>query len=186
MATQMQFTGLDPGMKDCELQLRLPSEKYLRTGGTNPLLEIWQVEAEAEDAEQDLDDGEGTESGQGPAWKDFVVAENSTTRVVRAGNGTGPGNTTFNSSTSPSPPPPSRPTPLVILAGGPQPLSDVRANGDIIVVPGVVCNQTLTFQAGIQEPGAEEEHVSYWDFMNVAPPMSPVQGWRVVYKEVGC
>ncbi|KAF2686415.1 hypothetical protein K458DRAFT_364249 [Lentithecium fluviatile CBS 122367] len=45
------------------------------------------------------------------------------------------------------------------------------------------CNETLTWQAGMAFDGGEE--VNYWEFINVRPPASPEQGFRVV-TGVGC
>lgn len=40
------------------------------------------------------------------------------------------------------------------------------------------CNDTLTWQMGMAFNGGEE--VNYWDFVGVAPPASPIQGFRLL------
>jgi hypothetical protein len=45
------------------------------------------------------------------------------------------------------------------------------------------CNETLTWQMGMAFDGGEE--VNYWEFINVAPPASPIQGFRIV-TGLGC
>jgi hypothetical protein len=189
--TPLQFIGLDPSAQECSLQLQLPDERYMGTGGTNPVLEIWQVKAD-----------ETGSPGYGGAvkWRDFVLAENTTTEIAAKksnGNGTGNSNnfcsshsslaaTKLNQNQSEATTPHPTPTPLAVIPRNPDSLSKIRANGGIIVIDNAACNQTLTFQVGIQKPGAEESKVSYWNFINVAPPASPVQGWRVVLAKTGC
>ena len=63
--------------------------------------------------------------------------------------------------------------------GDPEVLKETRKWGGVVIVNTVECNETLTFQMGMAfPPGAL---VNYWDFINVNPPATPVQGWRVVH-----
>ncbi|KAF2015538.1 hypothetical protein BU24DRAFT_461780 [Aaosphaeria arxii CBS 175.79] len=67
--------------------------------------------------------------------------------------------------------------------GTPESLARARGDQDgLIEVANVKCNQTMTFQMAMVQPD-KEPWFNYWDFLNVAPPAEPVQGWRVSY---GC
>ncbi|KAF2875252.1 hypothetical protein BDV95DRAFT_444823, partial [Massariosphaeria phaeospora] len=68
------------------------------------------------------------------------------------------------------------------VSGEERALTASRVFGSGVVVVGErACNETLTFQMGLRDNGGVV--VQYWDFVNLAPPAGPVQGWRVV---VGC
>ncbi|KAJ4338268.1 hypothetical protein N0V87_004036 [Didymella glomerata] len=56
-----------------------------------------------------------------------------------------------------------------------------RSVGGVAAINETACSETLTFQMGMAYDGAELPN--YWQFSNVAPPASPVQGFRIVY---GC
>lgn len=60
-------------------------------------------------------------------------------------------------------------------------LKRTRSVGGIAAVNETACNKTLTFQMDMAYDG--EDLPNYWEFSNVAPPASPVQGFRIVY---GC
>ena len=53
--------------------------------------------------------------------------------------------------------------------------------GGLLEIGETACNETLTWQMGMAFDGGQE--VNYWDFINVEPPLNPVQGFRVV---TGC
>lgn len=65
--------------------------------------------------------------------------------------------------------------------GDPKALERTRSVGGVAAIGETACNDTLTFQMGMTYDGAELPN--YWEFSNVMPPASPVQGFRVVY---GC
>lgn len=56
-----------------------------------------------------------------------------------------------------------------------------KTHGGLIDIGPTRCNETLTFQMGMAFNGGDD--VNYWDFINVAPPASPIGGFRVV---TGC
>lgn len=58
-------------------------------------------------------------------------------------------------------------------------LEEARSGNNTVTVGSRKCNDTLTFQMGMKFDGGQE--VNYWDFVDVAPPAVPVQGWRMVY-----
>lgn len=60
-------------------------------------------------------------------------------------------------------------------------LRRTRLAAGVAAVNETLCNETLTFQMGLMYEGVERPN--YWQFMNVAPPGYPVQGFRMVY---GC
>lgn len=65
--------------------------------------------------------------------------------------------------------------------GEPEALVRTRGVGGVAAVNETACSETLTFQMGMAYDGGELPN--YWEFSNVAPPASPVQGFRIVY---GC
>jgi hypothetical protein len=173
VATQVQFNGLpfphaalgDKPKESCELQLKVPSPKLMKTSGPWPLINVYQVSREA---------------GALTSWNTYAAR-----------------NFTGNESTVPEP----SNTPLAFPGvnsdeagdedvalligranGDTQALERTRLNGALMVVNTVECNETLTFQMGMTLPN-DSPVVNYWEFINVAPPQVPDQGWRIVY---GC
>ncbi|KAF3033448.1 hypothetical protein E8E12_005032 [Didymella heteroderae] len=65
--------------------------------------------------------------------------------------------------------------------GEPDALVKTRSVGGVAAINETACSETLTFQMGMTYDGAKMPN--YWEFPNVAPPASPVQGFRIVY---GC
>jgi hypothetical protein len=65
--------------------------------------------------------------------------------------------------------------------GEPEALARTRGVGGIAAVNETACSETVTFQMGMAYDGGDLPN--YWEFSNVAPPASPVQGFRIVY---GC
>lgn len=65
--------------------------------------------------------------------------------------------------------------------GEPEALMKTRNAGGIAAVNETACSETVTFQMGMAYDGGNVPN--YWEFSNVAPPASPVQGFRIVY---GC
>lgn len=60
-------------------------------------------------------------------------------------------------------------------------LVKTRSVGGVAAVNETACSERLTFQMGMTYDG--EALPNYWEFSNVAPPASPVQGFRIVH---GC
>lgn len=56
-----------------------------------------------------------------------------------------------------------------------------KYHGGLYQIGNAKCNDTLTFQMGMAFDGGDQ--VNYWDFTNVAPPETPVQGFRLM---AGC
>ncbi|KAJ8111997.1 hypothetical protein OPT61_g5533 [Boeremia exigua] len=65
--------------------------------------------------------------------------------------------------------------------GHPEALERTRSVGGVAAINETACNETLTFQMGMTYDG--DELPNYWEFSNVAPPASPVQGFMIVH---GC
>lgn len=65
--------------------------------------------------------------------------------------------------------------------GEPQALEKTRSVGGVAAISETACNNMLTFQMGMTYDGPELPN--YWEFSSVAPPASPVQGFRIVW---GC
>ena len=61
-------------------------------------------------------------------------------------------------------------------------LARTRTVGGVAAINETRCNDTLTFQMGLVY-NARDSVPNYWEFVNVAPPGFPIQGFRVVY---GC
>ncbi|KAH7067825.1 hypothetical protein FB567DRAFT_585396 [Paraphoma chrysanthemicola] len=61
-------------------------------------------------------------------------------------------------------------------------LERTRAAGGVAAINETRCNATLTFQMGMTY-NARDTVPNYWEFVNVAPPGWPVQGFRIVH---GC
>ncbi|KAF2027569.1 hypothetical protein EK21DRAFT_102413 [Setomelanomma holmii] len=61
-------------------------------------------------------------------------------------------------------------------------LDRTRSVGGVAAVGETKCNDTLTFQMGMAY-NARDSVPNYWEFVNVAPPGFPMQGFRMVY---GC
>jgi hypothetical protein len=61
-------------------------------------------------------------------------------------------------------------------------LARTRTVGGVAAINETRCNDTLTFQMGLVY-NARDAVPNYWEFVNVAPPGFPIQGFRVVY---GC
>lgn len=55
-----------------------------------------------------------------------------------------------------------------------------KTNG-LVDIGATRCNETLTWQMGMAFNGGAQ--VNYWDFIDVAPPLNPIQGFRVL---TGC
>ncbi|KAJ4401964.1 hypothetical protein N0V91_007618 [Didymella pomorum] len=60
-------------------------------------------------------------------------------------------------------------------------LIKTRSVGGVAAINETACSETLTFQMGMAYDGGELPN--YWQFSNIAPPASPIQGFRIVY---GC
>ncbi|KAH6625894.1 hypothetical protein C7974DRAFT_361492 [Boeremia exigua] len=65
--------------------------------------------------------------------------------------------------------------------GEPGALNKTRSAGGVAAINETACRDVLTFQMGMTYDGRKLPN--YWEFSNVAPPASPVQGFRIVY---GC
>ncbi|KAF2001651.1 hypothetical protein P154DRAFT_166788 [Amniculicola lignicola CBS 123094] len=52
--------------------------------------------------------------------------------------------------------------------------------GNSIELGGMRCNGTLTWQMGMLSPG-NENGTNAWDFLNVGPTATPIQGFRIVH-----
>jgi hypothetical protein len=68
-----------------------------------------------------------------------------------------------------------------MVNGEPEALERTRQAGGVAAINDVLCNETLTFQMGMAYNSVETPN--YWEFSNVVPPATPVQGFRVVF---GC
>ncbi|KAJ4294034.1 hypothetical protein N0V90_007723 [Kalmusia sp. IMI 367209] len=53
-----------------------------------------------------------------------------------------------------------------------------NVTGGIYDIGATACNDTLTWQMGMAFNGGDV--VNYWDFLNVAPPATPIQGFRLL------
>lgn len=65
--------------------------------------------------------------------------------------------------------------------GEAQALELTRSVGGVAAVNETNCNHTPSFQMGIKYDGLAVPN--FWEFLNVAPPAWPVQGFRMMY---GC
>lgn len=66
--------------------------------------------------------------------------------------------------------------------GEPEAINRTRSVGSVAAINETICNETLTFQMGMAYNGRGGVP-NYWNFMEVAPPAWPVQGFRMVW---GC
>jgi hypothetical protein len=66
--------------------------------------------------------------------------------------------------------------------GEPEALERTRSVGGVAAINETMCNETLTFQMGMAFNG-KNGMPNYWNFVQVAPPAWPEQGFRMVW---GC
>jgi hypothetical protein len=66
--------------------------------------------------------------------------------------------------------------------GEEQALNRTSSVGGVAAVNETACNETMSFQMGMMYDSVGDAP-NYWEFLEVAPPAWPVQGFRVVY---GC
>jgi hypothetical protein len=173
----VQFQNLAPNALGCELQLLLPGEQYTIIKGPSPSFDVWQVEREAGSlASWDMFVGKDLHS---PDLDPLHLTVEEPKRNPGSGGWAAYKRKNKNGSEH------DMPEVFGTVNGDPQAVELTRANGGVVVVNSTQCNETLTFHMGMKRAGVGPV-VNYWDFVNVDPPASPVQGFRIVHSYFQC